>query len=163
MPNHNDIRAEEASEHWREGRLLEAGTLLYESLPRDVRPRWAYRVLKLAVEKSDVRCPRIEYLLHIANDSTEWENAHRAFDLLRDSSLELLALKSRTHDQQLLLSLLSVAELVAKVIYNATDPSDPFDEDAGCWMAVCLNHVLDVLNDHDFSQAAWLALCCQES
>jgi hypothetical protein len=163
MSNHDDNKAERAAEHWREGRPLEAGELLYQSLPKEVRPTWASKVLKLVVERSDVHFPRIEYLLYIANHPTEWENAHRAFDLLRDSSLELLALKSRTHNQQLLLSLLSVAALVAKVTYNATDPSDPFDEDAGCWMAVCLKHVLDVLNDHDFSQSAWLTLCCQES
>jgi hypothetical protein len=40
-----------------------------------------------------------------------------------------------TKDQETLASLLLLAEMVAKVTYNATDPPDEFDENSGWWIA----------------------------
>jgi hypothetical protein len=51
-----------------------------------------------------------------------------------------------------------LAELVAKVTYNATDPPDRFDEDSGWWIAACLRDLVDRLGDEEFSEAAWSAL-----
>ena len=64
-----------------------------------------------------------------------------------------------TKEQELLGWLLALAELVAKVTYNATDPQDEFDEDSGWWIAPCLKGFLDSLNDNEFSNVAWSALC----
>jgi hypothetical protein len=41
-----------------------------------------------------------------------------------------------------LLHLLLLAEIAAKVMYNATQPDDPFDEDSGWWLAPCLRELL---------------------
>jgi hypothetical protein len=162
MASQDDNRVERAAEHWRGGRLLEAGKLLFESLPRELRPNWASRILKLAVGRSGVRVSPIENILHIADHPSEWGNAHRAFSALRKSTLELERMQVTTQDQELLLSLVLLAELVAKVVYNATDPPDPFDEDSGWWIAPCLKDFLDLLGDDGFSKAAWTALCSQE-
>jgi hypothetical protein len=61
-----------------------------------------------------------------------------------------------------LLSLLALTELVAKVTYNATDPTDEFDEDSGSWIAVCLKELLDSLKDDALSKSMWSALCWEE-
>jgi len=58
--------------------------------------------------------------------------------------------------------LLSLAELVAKVTYNAVDPPDEFDEDSGWWIAASLRAFVERWNDTNFSEAAWSALCCED-
>ena len=82
---------------------------------------------------------------------------------MRKSTLELDRIRERglTKDQELLGWLLALAELVAKVTYSATDPPDEFDEDSGWWIAPCLKGFLDSLNDSEFSNAAWAALCSE--
>jgi hypothetical protein len=55
-----------------------------------------------------------------------------------------------------------LAENVAKVLYNATDPRDEFDEDSGWWIVSCLKDILDVLKDDEFSKVAWLAACSRD-
>jgi hypothetical protein len=100
-------------------------------------------------------------VLYIADHTKEWRNAHDAFSTVRKSTLKLDRIRERglTKEQELLGWLLALAELVAKVTYNATDPLDEFDEDSGWWIAPCLKGFLDSLNDDEFSNAAWSALC----
>jgi hypothetical protein len=52
--------------------------------------------------------------------------------------------------------LLYLAENVAKVTYNATNPPDPFDEDAGAWVVSCLRDLVNKVNDPEFGTKAWL-------
>jgi len=47
---------------------------------------------------------------------------------------------------------------VAKVTYNATNPTDEFDEDSGWWIARCLKDVLELLGDDEFSRSMWTTL-----
>lgn len=141
---------------------MEAGRLIFEKLPTRVRPSWAARILRLVLERSGVQFSPIEHVLHLADNAAEWGDAHRAFSTLRDSMLELDELdrtQGLADDQKLLRWLLSLAELVAKVIYNATDPPDEFDEDSGWWIAACLRGFVDFWNDEKFSKTAWSALC----
>ena len=51
-----------------------------------------------------------------------------------------------------------VAELVAKVTYNETDPDDEFDEDSGWWIAPCVKTVLEEIGDAGFERSMWLML-----
>ncbi len=67
-------------------------------------------------------------------------------------------LEARTPQQDLLLNHLLLAELVAKVTYNSTNPPDEFDEDSGWWIAPCLKDILDAVNDENFSLTVWSAL-----
>ncbi len=73
--------------------------------------------------------------------------------------MKLDKLITRSPEQTLLLQQVGLAELVAKVIYNATNPPDEFDGDSGWWVAVCLKSILDLLNDDEFSRLMWLNLC----
>ena len=161
MPIEDNNHLERAAEYWRGRQPLEAGKLLFENLPANVRPKWASRILKLVLGRSGIRLPAVERVLYIADHTTEWKNAHRAFSKVRKSTLGLDRLRARglTKKQELLGWLLALAELVAKVTYNATNPSDGFDEDSGWWIAPCVKDFLESLNDNEFSKVAWSALC----
>jgi hypothetical protein len=159
MPNENSNYLNQASEYWRIGQPLEAGRLIFENLPTEIRPRWAASILKSVVERTGVKSPPIEHILHLADRPSEWKDAHKAFSEARDLTLKLDKLTPRSAEQALLLQHMGLAELVAKVIYNATNPPDEFDEDSGWWVAVCLKSILDLLDDDDFSKLMWLALC----
>jgi len=147
---------------WEKGEALDAGKLIFESLPVETRPQWAGRGLRLALDRTGIKSEPIERALAIAMTRNYWGKAHDAFSSLRKATLELDKLKALSHQQELLLSLLVLAELVAKVTYNSTNPSDEFDADSGWWIAPCLRELLDFVNDEEFSMAAWSALSLDE-
>jgi hypothetical protein len=149
----------QASEYWRDGRTLEAGRLIFENLSPDVRPKWAANILASVVKRTGVKSSPIEHILQIANHPSEWNKGHDAFSSARRLTLELDRLgERRSAEQTLLRRLLFLAELVAKVTYNATNPTDEFDEDSGWWIARCLKDVLELLGDDEFSRSMWTTL-----
>jgi hypothetical protein len=150
--------ASRARNLWKEGQALDAGKLIFESLPLELRPQWAARVLRLVVDRTGVTGQLIERVIGIANTPSDWGKAHDAFSALRKTTLELEQLRVRGAEQDLLLNHLLFAELVAKVTYNSTSPPDEFDEESGWWIAPCLKDILDLVNDEQLSMAAWSAL-----
>lgn len=144
-----------ASQYWCKGKPLEAGRLIFENLPKGVRPKWAASILESVVRRTGIRCAPIENILYVARHPSEWKKAHAAFSSARRLTLELNNLETRDPEQTLLLQHLGLAELVAKVIYNATNPADEFDADSGWWITVCLKNILDLLGDEEFSNSMW--------
>lgn len=159
MSDDDQDRLRRANEHWLAGRPLEAGEMLFEALPLEVRPKWASGILRLAVQRTGVQFAPIELILQISAHPAEWREAKLAFSALRDSTLKLEKIQAINDEEKVLLSLHYLAENVAKVAYNATNPRHPFDKDSGWWVAVCLKNLLEKLRDDDFSQLAWSALC----
>jgi len=153
----NDI-ALEAQAYWQKGDVFEAGKLLFEQLPNEIRQKWASGILRLVVERTGIKTGPIEYALHLADRPKNWSKAHGAFSDLRRETLLLEGVINRSRDQDLKLSLLLLAELVAKITYNATLPDDEFDEDTGWSIAPCLKDILDRLNDDTFAEVARSAL-----
>jgi len=148
----------EARNLWNKGNALEAGKLIFENLPVGTRPQWAARVLRLVVDRTGVKSQPVELAISIANAPKDWGKAHDVFSTVRKATLELGRLKPLSAPQTLLLRQLGLAELVAKVTYNGTNPDDEFDEDSGWWVAPLLKNILDSLDDEKFSAAAWSAL-----
>jgi hypothetical protein len=151
-----------ARELWNNGQTLDAGKVIYECLPVEARPLWAARVLRLVVKRTGIISQPIEHAIGIANTPRDWGKANGAFLTLRVATLELENLQERSPKQELLLNNMLLAELVAKVTYNATSPSDEYDEDSGWWIAQCLKDILDLINDEKFSIVAWTTLCLDE-
>lgn len=155
-----------AREHWNNGNGLEAGRLIFEQLSLQARPEWASRILKLVVERSGIRTPALDQVLFAAERQACWKRGHDLFAALRASTLQLDALRRErglSDEEELANSVLSLAELVAKVIYNASNPIDEFDEDSGWWIAASLRGFVDqVWHDERFAKAAWLALSSDE-
>jgi len=158
MSNHDDLT--EAAKHWNEGNTLEAGKIIFENLPNDKRPVWAAQILKFAVDNSGTRNKEIDRVLDIAATPKEWKSAKNAFSKIRDLTLDIDKKRNRglRKEQEVLGWVLALAELVAKVTYNATDPIDEFDEDSGWWVAQILKGFLDLEKDDGLSKAAWLVL-----
>jgi len=151
-----------ACSYWRKGQTLEAGKLIFESLPREIRPKWAANIMRLVLKRTGIKSDLIERAISIVNSSNDWGKAHAVFSALRDATLELEQLKTRGPQQTLLLRHLLLAELVAKVTYNSTNPPDEFDEDSGWWIAPCLKDILNFVDDENFSAAMWSALSGDE-
>jgi hypothetical protein len=152
----------QALKYWREDMPIETGRLIFENLPPLQRSKWAARILRAVIAKSGVKSPAIERILDIANRPDDWKKAHDAFSSARRATFELTDLKAITAEQKLLLYNLALAELVAKVIYNSTEPRDKFDDDSGWWIAVLLKKNLELIKDESFSKSMWSTLCFNE-
>lgn len=144
---------------WKAGKSLDAGRLAFETLDACDRPTWASNILKLVVDHSGTRSKAIGALLELFKDRSQWSMAKPIFSNLRSSLLSLEGKSTRTAKQELELCTLYLAENVAKVIYNSTDPPDKFDDDSGWWVASCLRHCLDLLDDELLEQRAVRQLC----
>ena len=159
MSNDGRYYLERALQYWQAGKPREAGRLLFENMPEENRPRWATRILELVVNKTGVKSAPVERILYIGKHPTEWHMAHEAFCSARRLGLKLREAKVRSTETIFLCYHLGLAEVVAKVIYNGTNPRDEFDRDAGWWIPECLKQILDSVNDEEFSKSMWSALC----
>jgi hypothetical protein len=152
----------QASELWAAGEALRAGQLIFENLPVSDQPAWAAIVLKLVVDRSGIHSPEIAQVLIAAADPEMWRLGHQLFDALRNTTLVLQEprkTRELTHDEDVHASIVMLAELVAKVMYNATNPQDAFDEDSGWWVADNLKWFVDhAWRDESFAHSAWLTL-----
>jgi hypothetical protein len=166
MPQKDENYLRQAADHWAKSESLDTGKLIYEHLPSKARPRWAARILKLVLDRSGIQSSLFTQVLAAADHEDMWKNGHQVFSKLRHTTLSLDDLRrdrGLTKDEELLASLVSLAELVAKVIYNASSPPDEFDEDSGWWIAACLRTFVDHgWSDEHFATAAWSALCSCE-
>jgi hypothetical protein len=135
---------------------LDAGRLLYEALELSRRPGWAVAVLDECCNRLDPIPAEVEAVRALARDPARWREAHNAFDRVR-----LLVLEAeRTHPgvYRYRESVLFLAENVAKVTYNASGGSAPFDHDAGWWIASCARTCVDRIGSSEFERRVWAAL-----
>lgn len=156
MPT-SDILSQ-ARSHWVNGQSLEAGKLIFAMVPIDFRPHWAARILRLVLERTGFKSQPIERIISIVDCPNDWNKAHDAFSALRKATMDLEQLRVLSPRHVLQLKQLLLAELVAKVTYNSTNPLDEFDEDSGWWIALCLKDILDTVNDEEFSATMWSTL-----
>jgi hypothetical protein len=147
-----------AHELWQAGKELEAGRAVFEAIPEEARPGWAARILKAVVARTGLRSPAIDRIIWVAGDSRTWLQGHAAFQAARNETLRLDEIPARSPAEELMLHQVVLAELVAKVTYNATNPEDGFNEDSGWWIGRCLRDVLEAAGDADFAASAWSLL-----
>ena len=140
---------------WAAGQHLRAGELIYDCIPVRRRPLWAARVLEIFC--AHVSPPRaVCNVLEIAATSKRWREAHDAFTAVRRLTLQ----QEKLGDEKdpLAYGLLHLAENVAKVAYNASDPAAPFDDDAGWWIAQNTNWLLKQIQDSRLADSVIEAL-----
>ena len=147
---------------WVSGDALEVGRLLFEELSAFETVQWAIAILRTVYKHCDNRNETILELLSLADSPSEWHRAKSIFNRIRD---ELLAVEEVVGEEEChtstydpLLIMLYVAENAAKVMYNATNPTDPFDEDSGWWLAQCLMQYLDCVKQPKLAEEAWASL-----
>ena len=124
---------------WLSGQHLDCGRLIYESLTPHQRVSWASDILNFCIEHSPSVTP-VNSVAALAPDESSWSLAHAAFSKVR--ALTLLEEESPGTLDPRAARLLFIAENTAKVIYNASQASAPFDHDAGWWLAKCLDDFL---------------------
>lgn len=106
---------------------IEIGQQIFESLPNDIRPGWAGLVLSgFDHYIKDIPTTILE-LYPIIDAKDRWKEAHEQFTKIRVFGLENKNYKPENY--------LRLAELVAKVTYNASGQSAPFDSDSGHFIA----------------------------
>ena len=152
-----------AKESWDQRNLIEAGMLLFERIPLSFRPLWGADILDFASQRIS-NIAQIQNVIAFARMPDEWANststdkrkkAHNFFDSVRrlTSEEEQKDIKDKRY-----INLLSLAENVAKVTYNAYGYDAPFDHHAGWWIVVNSKIIAEIVNDTDFSATAWKVL-----
>lgn len=139
----------EARRAWDAGDALGAGRIFYEHLPVAERPGWAAASLNLA-SRLVPPVAEIEVVCAVAKTPTRWPEAHAAFQAVRRLTLR--------ENDQLRYSVLMLAENTAKVTYNASGSSAPFDADSGWWIARSMQSIIDRVEDPHFRAEAERAL-----
>lgn len=106
---------------------IEIGQQIFETLPNDIRPSWAGLVLsRFDHYIKDIPTSILE-LYPIIDNKDRWKEAHGQFTKIRVFGLENKNYKPEYY--------LRLAELVAKVTYNASGQPAPFDSDSGHYIA----------------------------
>lgn len=106
---------------------IKIGRQIFENIPNDIRPRWAGLVLsRFDPCIKDIPTSILE-LYPIIDNKDRWKEAHKQFSKIRVFGLENTNYKPENY--------LRLAELVAKVTYNASGQSAPFDSDSGHYIA----------------------------
>jgi len=115
-PTHYDIKTN-----------IEIGQQIFEKLPNDIRPGWAGLILS----RFDIYIKNIpisiKELYPIIDNKDRWKEAHGQFNKIRRFLLD-----NKNYQPEIYLLL---AELVAKVTYNASGEPAPFDNDSGHYIA----------------------------
>jgi len=102
---------------------IEIGRHIFESMPNDIRPSWVALILSRFDNYIKDIPTVIKELFPIIDNKDRWKEAHEQFTRIRRF---LLDNKHYQPEAYLLL-----AELVAKVTYNASGQPAPFDTDSG--------------------------------
>ncbi|MDI9868944.1 hypothetical protein [Flectobacillus roseus] len=106
---------------------IKIGQQIFENLPNDIRPSWAGLVLS-RFDRYIKNIPNsISELYQIIDDKDRWKDAHEQFTKIR-----VFGLENKNYEPEIYLRLV---ELVAKVTYNASGQSAPFDSNSGHYIA----------------------------
>lgn len=131
----------------------EAYTAMANKLPRKSRARFAAVALEFCLDRLPGQAQLFD-IVRIGKNPEHWDQAHVAFDRLRrDVTLKYEAQSPRSDDP--CYALLFVGENAARVIYNATSPADPFDDDSAEWLFRVLANLAKVLNAQDLADRVW--------
>ncbi|MEO8377195.1 MAG: hypothetical protein ABI579_05950 [Candidatus Sumerlaeota bacterium] len=143
-------------QNWNQGRSLDAGRVLFENVPRGLRPFWAVRILDLIYTRMrlNIISPETEKVIACAQNHPEWTRAKEVFRPVRRKVLEL----EKSGKSGFELSLLMLSELTAKITYNETEPFDEFDEDTGWYFLKDAIMLTDMIEDRQLSLIIWDAL-----
>ncbi|WP_448606843.1 hypothetical protein [Paenimyroides ceti] len=106
---------------------IKIGQEIFENLAHDIRPGWAGLVLSRFDHYIKDIPISIRELYPIIDDKNRWKEAHKQFTKIRAFGLE-----NKNYEPN---NYLRLAEVVAKVTYNASGQSAPFDSDSGHYLA----------------------------
>ena len=138
---------------WKNGDAIAIGRALMDGLPPVQQVARAATVLN-ACRPHWTPIREIERVAAIAIEPTRWGEGHDAFDDVRRLTLK----EERAPTSAVLRTLLDVAEIVAKIIYNASGRPAPFDPDSPWRLASKARNFAAALNDERATRNVWDAL-----
>ena len=118
---------------------IQIGQQVFENLPNDIRPGWAGLILSRFENYIPNIPASIKELYPIIDNKVLWKEAHEQFNKIRRF---LHDNKNYQPEAYLLL-----AELVAKVTYNASGEPAPFDKDSGHYISGLALKATEHFND----------------
>jgi hypothetical protein len=101
-------------------------------------------------------------VVRIGEEPGRWSQAHLAFDTVRVLTLQSERCNATSQDPAYML--LFVAENSARVIYNASSPPDPFDEDSAAWLLLVLAQLVRCTQSSSLEESIWQGYrnaCCK--
>ena len=118
---------------------IEIGREIFENIPNDIKPGWAGLILS-RFDNYIKNVPKsIVDLYPIIDNQERWKEAHKQFYAIRQFSLD-----NKNYEPNVYLQL---AELVAKITYNASGEPAPFDNDSGWYISSLALKVVLYFND----------------
>jgi len=106
---------------------IKIGQEIFDNIPNEIKPGWAGLVLSRFDQYLKAIPTSILELYPIIDDEDRWKEAYEQFTKIRRFGLE-----NKNYEPE---NYLRLAELVAKVTYNASGQSAPFDSDSGYYIA----------------------------
>ena len=97
-------------------------------------------------------CPELANAVEISRERYRWTEAYDAFGAVRNVTLRNVELGHLDTQEQMVVD---IGETAAKVIFNATNPSAPFDYHAGWRMAPRVRRLVDAVRRGDFENRCW--------
>lgn len=95
----------------------------------------------------------LSQVVRIGQDRGRWAEAHLAFNSVRTLTLKSERETQDSSDPHYVI--LFVAENAAKVIYNATSPPDPFDDDSAAWLLLVLAQMARCTRSTQLEENVW--------
>ncbi|MCH5715576.1 hypothetical protein [Niabella hibiscisoli] len=118
---------------------IKIGQEIFQRLPNDIRPGWAGLVLSRFNDFVENNPSSVTNLFSIIDNKDRWKEAHQQFTQIRTFALSNKDYKPDNY--------LRLAELVAKVTYNASGLPAPFDSDSGHHIASLALHTAAYFDD----------------
>lgn len=153
---HDQRLPEELKRQWLAGEALVAGQRVLRGVPRTRLPQWASAVLSHCLLFTKGTPREVYDVESIARCPERWTEAQRAFRSVRKLVLDAEA--GGVVPSELVLGILYLAENVAKVAYNASDPERPFDEDSAYWIFANVHWLASRLGAPSALDEAWQKL-----
>jgi hypothetical protein len=141
----------EARRLFEQEQFYTAGKIYCQRFSLQEKVRWAERIVATIYQGSP-RIEVVEQALALAQQADRWSEGYQLFQSLRQQGLRLL----KDLEAKPVVRMLSLTEKLAKLIYNATSPPGPFDDDVaeqlanqvGCEAPSLLgsrNHAIEIL------------------
>ena len=149
----NDTTLKQLRLEWKSGGAVRVGRAILEPLSCSRQVSRAAAILDVCRTRW-TPVPAVDAVSALARAPERWREGHDHFSAVR----QLTLLEERRRTNEIYYSLLFVAENTAKTIYNATEPSAPFDEDSPFWLAANALEMARNVNAPAFENQIWQAL-----
>ncbi len=118
---------------------IKIGQEIFQNIPNDIKPGWAGLILSRFDNYINIIPVPIQELFSIIDNKDRWYEAHGQFNKIRCFLLENKDFQPETY--------LLLAERIAKITYNSSCQSAPFDNDSGYYIASLALQTAEELDD----------------